>query len=234
MTLEAVYNTVCTKCNGKGHIASECFNIGGTTYELIGDEDYDLYSLGDKDRTGNSSFEQVKAPVGRGRGATLPSWMTDDKAQTMNGEDRGRDRKRKRKEYDDRSRSNSDESRKHKKKKEKYHKKKKDKKKKHKHKSKSSKLEKKTRKDKKKRDHRDRSHSRNKHDRDDSHQQRRSRSWSISSSGTTLLTYIVVIYCFAFTLFYIQNRVAEVTAPVNTVPIVDSEEYMSWRHQFYL
>ena len=233
MTLEAVYNTVCTKCNGKGHIASECFNIGGTTYELVGDEDYDLYSLGDKDRTGNSSFEQVKAPVGRGRGATLPSWMTDDKAETMNGENRGRDRKRRRKEYDDRSRSNSDESRKHKKKKEKYHKKKKDKKK-HKHKSKSSKLEKKTRKDKKKRDRRDRSHSRNKHDRDDSHQQRRSRSWSISSSGTTLLTYIVVIYCFAFTLLYIQHRVAEVTALVNAVPIVDSEEYMSWRHQFYL
>uniref|UniRef100_A0A8C4QZI8 CCHC-type domain-containing protein n=1 Tax=Eptatretus burgeri TaxID=7764 RepID=A0A8C4QZI8_EPTBU len=40
ITLEAVLNTVCTKCGCKGHFAKDCYVVpGGTKYELIPDDE---------------------------------------------------------------------------------------------------------------------------------------------------------------------------------------------------
>ena len=39
LQLGAVYNTVCKKCGGKGHIASECFNTSGQGYLLVEEEE---------------------------------------------------------------------------------------------------------------------------------------------------------------------------------------------------
>lgn len=209
MTLEAIYNTVCTKCNGKGHLASECFNVGGTTYELIAaDEDEVLLDhvtqRGDRDIVRGNGIgrgrRQSTAPpspphvaMGRGRGATLPSWMTQDGNAKRGeigkeGEERGRDRKRKRR--DGESEDSGDNSRSHKKKKDKDDHKKKDKKHKH-HKSKSDHKEKKSHKDKKKDDHHKKSslkhkkhhhhrHHREKADKDEDRRRGRSRSRSTS------------------------------------------------------
>jgi hypothetical protein len=33
--LGALLPTVCKRCGGQGHLASECFNVGGEKYELI-------------------------------------------------------------------------------------------------------------------------------------------------------------------------------------------------------
>ena len=33
--LGALLPTVCKRCGGKGHLASECFNVGGSSYDLI-------------------------------------------------------------------------------------------------------------------------------------------------------------------------------------------------------
>jgi len=41
ITLEAVLNTTCRKCGGKGHLAGDCYSAGtGNQYELLPDVDY--------------------------------------------------------------------------------------------------------------------------------------------------------------------------------------------------
>jgi hypothetical protein len=74
LELGAIYNTRCTKCGGKGHISIECFNSSKTSYDLIPDDDED-------NRAPNKTLQITSPPVipvGRGRGAVLPSWMTED------------------------------------------------------------------------------------------------------------------------------------------------------------
>ncbi|KAH3886505.1 zinc finger CCHC domain-containing protein 17-like [Dreissena polymorpha] len=39
IVLEAVLDTTCKKCGGKGHLAQDCFKTGETSYELIPDLD---------------------------------------------------------------------------------------------------------------------------------------------------------------------------------------------------
>eukprot|EP01036_Dinobryon_divergens_P039691 gene39691-52367_t len=90
--LDAIYNTVCTKCGGGGHIASECYNHGQMKYDLLPIEDEQPEETKDRPSgwgTSNSSgwapdngFETNQTllrPMGRGRGTVLPAWMTTAK-----------------------------------------------------------------------------------------------------------------------------------------------------------
>lgn len=48
IVLEAVLDTTCKKCGGKGHLAQDCFKTSDTSYDLIPDlEDY-MKSVGDE------------------------------------------------------------------------------------------------------------------------------------------------------------------------------------------
>lgn len=69
LELGAIYNTLCSKCGGSGHIASECYNTGSVKYELVPEEE-----------TTQLPVQEValRAPVGRGRGAVIPAWMTEE------------------------------------------------------------------------------------------------------------------------------------------------------------
>lgn len=71
ITLNSIYNTICTKCQGKGHLASECFNVDGATYELVSEGEEETKPV-------RNSEESIAKSVGRGRGATLPSWVTHE------------------------------------------------------------------------------------------------------------------------------------------------------------
>ena len=74
VVLEAVLNTVCTKCGGKGHLATECYNSTGQKYELI-EEPED--GNDEDDWTKGIVIKRPPNSVGRGRGATTPAWMKD-------------------------------------------------------------------------------------------------------------------------------------------------------------
>jgi predicted RNA-binding protein with RPS1 domain len=76
LKLEAVLNTVCKRCGGRGHISSECFNTGGVKYELVEAESDEKVSL-QPEVTTSALASTTSAPVGRGRGAVLPSWLTN-------------------------------------------------------------------------------------------------------------------------------------------------------------
>eukprot|EP00249_Psilotum_nudum_P016964 c26080_g1_i1 orf=617-1480(-) len=39
VTLGAVYNVVCSRCGGHGHLKSECYSTGDKSYELLPDDD---------------------------------------------------------------------------------------------------------------------------------------------------------------------------------------------------
>ncbi len=70
--LGAMLNAKCTRCGGQGHLAVECFNTTGTRYDLIPEEPVMRGVVhGADDELHHSK------PVGRGKGATMPSWMTD-------------------------------------------------------------------------------------------------------------------------------------------------------------
>ncbi len=69
-----MYNTICTKCGGAGHIALECFNSSNIKYDLI-PEDKPVQR-----ETLRRSEEEHKPAVGRGRSAVIPAWMTSDTA----------------------------------------------------------------------------------------------------------------------------------------------------------
>ena len=74
--LGAVLNTVCMKCGGSGHIASECFNTSGVKYELLQEDSGDAGRDGGTFGRGQGE-KQRQETVGRGRGATLPAWMSE-------------------------------------------------------------------------------------------------------------------------------------------------------------
>ena len=75
LKLEAVLNTVCKRCGGRGHISSECFNTGGVKYELVEAEPEE--SSLQPEVAVPALAPAASAPVGRGRGAVLPSWLTN-------------------------------------------------------------------------------------------------------------------------------------------------------------
>merc|ERR1711918_132702 len=80
VTLDAVLNTVCTKCGGSGHISSECFNSNGQKYELIEEPGVVGTGADDEDWTKGVVTTARKQPpnsVGRGRASTMPAWMKD-------------------------------------------------------------------------------------------------------------------------------------------------------------
>ncbi len=70
--LGAILNTKCTRCGSQGHLAIECFNTTGTRYDLIPEEP-------EMRGVVHGAYDELHypKPVGRGRGATMPSWMTD-------------------------------------------------------------------------------------------------------------------------------------------------------------
>ncbi len=70
--LGAILNAKCTRCGGQGHLAVECFNTTGTRYDLIPEEPVMRGVVHEVDDELHHS-----KPVGRGKGATVPSWMTD-------------------------------------------------------------------------------------------------------------------------------------------------------------
>lgn len=78
LELGAIYNTVCTRCGGKGHISSECYNTKG--------EKYDLLPLDEEPSQSHTSHVSVDSHGSRGRGrgrsATLPAWMTSGQDQS--------------------------------------------------------------------------------------------------------------------------------------------------------
>lgn len=45
IVLEAVLDTICKKCGGKGHLAQDCFQTGESSYELIPDLDDYMKSI---------------------------------------------------------------------------------------------------------------------------------------------------------------------------------------------
>lgn len=74
LQLDAIYNTICGRCGGKGHIQSECYNTNGEKYELLPLEEEEVPSI-------NNNENNINRGGGRGRGreATLPAWMTSGK-----------------------------------------------------------------------------------------------------------------------------------------------------------
>jgi predicted RNA-binding protein with RPS1 domain len=158
--LEAIYNTICSKCGGSGHIAAECYNQGQKKYDLLPlDEDVDKSMDQNTRWNGESSWDNkssvnniptnsnISRGIGRGRASTLPSWMKPSILNTTendvsfkkihNDDDRNYVNIS---DYKDMSDDSNNESRKHKSKKDN---------KKHKHKHKDIKSEKKEKKHKK-------------------------------------------------------------------------------------
>ncbi|CAN0313799.1 unnamed protein product, partial [Discosporangium mesarthrocarpum] len=39
LQLDAVFNTTCTKCDGRGHMAYDCYNRGGEKYDLVPEDE---------------------------------------------------------------------------------------------------------------------------------------------------------------------------------------------------
>ncbi len=69
--LGAILNAKCTRCGGQGHLAVECFNTSGTRYDLIPEEP----EMRGVVHGADSEHHHPQPHVGRG--ATMPSWMTD-------------------------------------------------------------------------------------------------------------------------------------------------------------
>ena len=134
--LEAVLNTICRRCGGSGHISSECFNTSGVKYDLLEAEPEEKVFPDTK------SSQPPSVSVGRGRGAVLPSWVTNSTDTNLGGIvsydgklcDEGgkvkkekkdkRDKKDKKDKKDKRSKKKSvDKKKRHKEKKDKKHKK---------------------------------------------------------------------------------------------------------------
>lgn len=81
---DAALKTTCPKCGGRGHLASECFNTKGQRYDMLKEEEAAAAAA----MGGGSGSGRGAAPPaagGRGRGATLPSWMTEGGGQGLGG-----------------------------------------------------------------------------------------------------------------------------------------------------
>eukprot|EP00612_Vaucheria_litorea_P001315 CAMPEP_0171457020 /NCGR_PEP_ID=MMETSP0945-20130129/3268_1 /TAXON_ID=109269 /ORGANISM="Vaucheria litorea, Strain CCMP2940" /LENGTH=218 /DNA_ID=CAMNT_0011982549 /DNA_START=816 /DNA_END=1472 /DNA_ORIENTATION=- len=76
--LDAVFNTVCSKCGAKGHMSVDCFSEAGQKYDLLTEEAEKSGTGLSREMRGIVGGSNV-VPAGRGRGATLPSWMTKGK-----------------------------------------------------------------------------------------------------------------------------------------------------------
>ena len=84
---DAALKTTCPKCGGRGHLASECFNTKGQRYDMLQEEDRrgaaaaaSVAAGGSGSGSAGTGMGRGDAPLaagGRGRGATLPSWMTE-------------------------------------------------------------------------------------------------------------------------------------------------------------
>ncbi|KAL4224509.1 Nucleolar protein of 40 kDa [Mactra antiquata] len=60
IVLEAVLDTTCKKCGGKGHLAQDCFMSGSSSYDLIPDLDEYMQNVGNTDTLHKSSKHQKK------------------------------------------------------------------------------------------------------------------------------------------------------------------------------
>lgn len=78
VTLDAIYNVVCSRCGGHGHLKTECYGVANKSYELLPEEDNDLTEqLPEPSQTQMPSGEAgIKPGFGRGRAMVLPAWMT--------------------------------------------------------------------------------------------------------------------------------------------------------------
>lgn len=99
VTLDAIYNVVCSRCGGHGHLKTECYATADKSYELLPEEDYELTEqtaqpLQDK----MLSREAANTPgIGRGRAMVLPAWMTHGTGASV-PQQLGREPKKKKKE----------------------------------------------------------------------------------------------------------------------------------------
>lgn len=90
LELGAVLNTVCIKCGLTGHLSSECyFRTGEKRYELVTDYDeIESAAAATVEVAKSSSFSPsslITHPVGRGRGAVVPSWMLGQGSECIVG-----------------------------------------------------------------------------------------------------------------------------------------------------
>lgn len=78
VTLDAVYNVVCTRCGGHGHLKTECYSIDKKHYELLPDiDDQPIEQPQQPIKDSKSMSEPAVMPgFGRGRAMVLPAWMT--------------------------------------------------------------------------------------------------------------------------------------------------------------
>jgi hypothetical protein len=79
LVLDAIYNVVCSRCGGHGHLKTECFASGDKTYELIpeeADEFAEEHSKPSSQGQMLSGSTSTMPGFGRGRSMVLPAWMT--------------------------------------------------------------------------------------------------------------------------------------------------------------
>ncbi|CAM9877711.1 unnamed protein product [Ectocarpus fasciculatus] len=120
--LEAVFNTNCTKCGVHGHLSIDCFSRGDKKYELVDEEDPRDSGQGGAGGGAGGGMRGVHREAspprgggvlagGRGRGATMPAWMTDlGLMDKLNKKSHRKEKKSKKKKSDRRGDSDSDSS----------------------------------------------------------------------------------------------------------------------------
>ncbi|CAM9749214.1 unnamed protein product, partial [Hapterophycus canaliculatus] len=114
--LEAVFNTTCTKCGVHGHLSIDCFSRGGKKYELVDEEEPGSGAMtnGGAGAGACGVMRGVRREAtrggdvlagGRGRGATIPAWMTNlGLVEKLNKKSHRKEKKSKKKKSDRRGR----------------------------------------------------------------------------------------------------------------------------------
>lgn len=115
IVLEAVLDTTCKKCGGKGHLAQDCFKTGEGSYELIPDLDDYMKSIGEqqsqlkekhkhKDKKKEKKKKEKKRKKKKMKKSSTSSSESDDDRKSR----QNKKKKKKRKSSSDSSDSESD------------------------------------------------------------------------------------------------------------------------------